>query len=71
MAKSWLFTEDGGIPLEGKFQVVFRRQQATEMTYGNAHQLMRAAEKGYRNYTWELIKIDDNSFIVEGTEKGT
>ena len=49
--------------------MVFNRVEAAEMTNGDAQQIMRAAEKGYPNYSWELIGIGNNLFVVEGTEK--
>ncbi len=70
MAKAWLFTPDQGRLIQGVFQLVFNREQASEMTNGDAQQLMRAAEKDPNlKYTWEMIRVGDNSFIVEGTER--
>jgi hypothetical protein len=40
------------------------------MTENNAHEVMRAAEDAYREYSWEMVKIPDtNLFVVEGTKK--
>jgi hypothetical protein len=69
MAKAWLFADNQGKDIEGGWQIVSSRAEAAPMTNGNAHNIMRHAEKRYPNYRWKLIGIGNNLFIVEGTEK--
>ena len=68
MAKAWLNAPYHGENIAGEFQIVFDRSLAAEMSNGNAQQIMRAAEKGYRDYLWEVLP-SGNFFIVEGTRK--
>jgi len=71
MAKSWLFAERQARPIHGEYRLVFTRQEAAEMSNGDAQQLVRAAEREYPTSTWEMIEVGTNSFIVEGTPKTT
>jgi hypothetical protein len=68
--KAWLNAEDHGSPTAGGFQLVFDRKAAAEMKENSAHEIMRAAERAYPDYSWEIVRIpSSNFFVVEGTQK--
>jgi len=48
----------------GEYQIVHQRHLCSEMSNGNAQQLMRAAETAYPDYIWE-VKAAGKFFIVE------
>ena len=68
MAKAWLEVPYHGENITGEFQMVFQRQRATEMSNGNAQQLMRTAQSKIYDYVWEIVPVG-KFFIVEGTKK--
>jgi len=68
MAKAWLTVPYHGENISGEYGRVFERHLATEMSNGNAQQLMRAAETGYRDYSWKIVP-SGKFFVVEGTKK--
>jgi hypothetical protein len=69
--KAWLSAEASAKPIAFRYQIVFIRDEAAEMTENNAHEVMRGAERDYAGYTWKMIKVADdrNLFVVEGTKK--
>jgi hypothetical protein len=69
--KAWLFAQDRARQATFGYQPVFKRSEASEMSEHDAHELMRAAEDAYRDYTWsvERVGITSDLFVVEGTLK--
>jgi hypothetical protein len=67
--KAWLYAQDRAGQSLVPIQIVFNRNQAIEMTENNAHEMMRAAESTHPQYTWGMVGVGCNLFIVEGTEK--
>jgi hypothetical protein len=66
MAKAWLYVPDRGTQIEGGYTIVYEQSKAVEMSENNAREVMKAAQKGYPEYTWEVIP-SGNQFVVEGT----
>lgn len=69
MAKAWLYARDQGRPIAGEFNQVFSRAEAAEMSYANAQQIMRTAEDNFLDYTWRMVEVRKDVFIVEGDPK--
>lgn len=68
--KAWLHAQDRAESVAGEYRIVFSRNEAIEMTEHDAHELMRAAENSFPEYSWKMMKIPSSGlFIVEGTKK--
>jgi hypothetical protein len=48
--------------------LVFRSEEATRLSEGNAQQVTRSAFDAHREYSWKSVRLA-NDYIVEGTEK--
>lgn len=68
MEKAWIAAPYHGENISGEYQIVSERSRASEMSNGNAQQLMRAVEKLPSVYTWTMVPVG-KWFIVEGTKK--
>jgi hypothetical protein len=68
MATAWIAAPYHGEPISGEYQIVYARSLASEMSNGNAQQLMREAQIAHKDYIWDMVP-SGNFFIVEGTKK--
>ena len=67
--KAWIDAENKAEAVTFPFQIVFNRHEAVELKENNAHELLRAAEGNYREYRWEMVKVREGVYIVEGIQK--
>ena len=60
----------GSIGQKYKPFFVFRSEDATRLSEGNAQQVRCSATDAYPNYIWKSIRLSGvNEYIVEGSEK--
>lgn len=67
--KAWIDAENAAQAVAFPFQIVFNRNEAVEMRENNAHEVLRAAESSYRDYKWEMVRVREGVYIVEGTKR--
>jgi hypothetical protein len=67
--KAWIDAENAAQAIAFPFHIVFNRSEAVELNENNAHEVLRAAEGSYRDYTWRVEKVREGVYIVEGTQK--